>query len=46
MIVTSYGQSRSPGNEQRDLWGSEAANTPGSRNISEIQEAGAKIRSN
>jgi microcin C transport system substrate-binding protein len=36
MIVTSYGQSRSPGNEQRDLWGSEVANTPGSRNISGI----------
>jgi microcin C transport system substrate-binding protein len=35
-IVASYGQSRSPGNEQRDFWGSEAAKTPGSRNVSGI----------
>jgi len=32
MIVASYGQSRSPGNEQRSMWGSQAAGTPGSRN--------------
>ena len=37
MIVTSFPQSRSPGNEQRDMWGSEAANTPGSRNHMGIQ---------
>ncbi len=36
MIVFNYPQSRSPGNEQRDFWGSEAAKTPGSRNISGI----------
>lgn len=32
MIVAGYGQSRSPGNEQRYMWSSEAADTPGSRN--------------
>lgn len=32
MIVTSWGQSNSPGNEQRDYWGSNAARSPGSRN--------------
>ncbi len=36
MIVSNYPQSRSPGNEQRDFWGSEAAKTPGSRNLSGI----------
>jgi len=37
MIVTGYGQSRSPGNEQRNMWSSEAAKTPGSRNYAGIQ---------
>ncbi|PIQ99271.1 MAG: ABC transporter substrate-binding protein [Nitrospinae bacterium CG11_big_fil_rev_8_21_14_0_20_45_15] len=37
MIVASYGQSRSPGNEQRSMWSSEAAVTPGSRNLMGIQ---------
>ncbi|MFQ5444350.1 MAG: extracellular solute-binding protein, partial [Nitrospinales bacterium] len=37
MIVASYPQSRSPGNEQRYMWGSEAAKTPGSRNYAGIQ---------
>jgi microcin C transport system substrate-binding protein len=32
MIVASWPQSLSPGNEQRDFWGSPAADTPGSRN--------------
>jgi microcin C transport system substrate-binding protein len=32
MTVESFGQSLSPGNEQRDFWGSEAADIPGSRN--------------
>ena len=27
-----WGQSLSPGNEQREFWGSQAADTPGSRN--------------
>ncbi|MAF49694.1 MAG: extracellular solute-binding protein [Rhodospirillales bacterium] len=32
MVVSSFGQSLSPGNEQRDFWGSNAAQRPGSRN--------------
>ena len=54
MIVVGYGQSRSPGNEQRYMWGSEAAKTPGTRNymgidnpavdelINRITEAGSR----
>lgn len=37
MIVTSYPQSRSPGNEQRISWSSTAAKTPGSRNYTGLQ---------
>ncbi len=33
IIVASYPQSLSPGNEQRDFWGSEAADKEGSRNL-------------
>lgn len=33
MIVHSFGQSLSPGNEQRDLWHSSVADIPGSRNL-------------
>jgi microcin C transport system substrate-binding protein len=33
MIVGSWGQSDSPGNEQRDFWGSQSANLPSSRNL-------------
>ena len=36
MIVAVWGQSTSPGNEQRDFWGSVAAKTPGSRNYTGI----------
>ena len=32
MIVNSWGQSLSPGNEQRNFWSSAAVDTPGSRN--------------
>jgi len=32
IIVNSFGQSLSPGNEQRDFWGSAAADREGSRN--------------
>ncbi len=32
MIVSSFGQSQSPGNEQRDMWHSSSADRPGSRN--------------
>jgi microcin C transport system substrate-binding protein len=37
VIVDSFPQSNSPGNEQRDFWGSRAAETPGSRNTVGIQ---------
>ena len=32
VIVASWGESLSPGNEQRGFWGSQAADQPGSRN--------------
>ena len=32
IIIATWPQSLSPGNEQRDLWSSLAADTPGSRN--------------
>ncbi len=38
MVVGMFGQSMSPGNEQRDLWSSAAADTPGSRNIIGIKD--------
>jgi microcin C transport system substrate-binding protein len=38
MIVGSWGQSLSPGNEQRDFWGSAAAGRPGSRNLIGIKD--------
>ena len=38
MIVGSWGQSLSPGNEQRDFWGSAAADEPGSRNLVGIKD--------
>lgn len=37
MIVTVWGQSLSPGNEQRDFWTSAAADRPGSRNYAGIR---------
>ena len=33
MTVGTFGQSNSPGNEQRDYWSSEKANLSGSRNL-------------
>jgi microcin C transport system substrate-binding protein len=33
IIVASWGESLSPGNEQRDFWSSQAADLPGSRNL-------------
>jgi microcin C transport system substrate-binding protein len=33
MVVNVWGESLSPGNEQRDFWGSAAADVPGSQNI-------------
>jgi len=38
MVTTSWGQSLSPGNEQRDFWSSEAADIPGSRNLAGIKD--------
>ena len=37
MVVSAFGQSQSPGNEQRDFWGSEAADQKGSRNLPGIK---------
>ena len=37
MIVFVWGNSLSPGNEQADYWGSQAADTPGSANMSGIK---------
>ncbi|MGI6638583.1 MAG: extracellular solute-binding protein [Desulfobulbus sp.] len=37
MVVSSFGQSQSPGNEQRDYWSSQAADQPGSRNLAGIK---------
>ena len=37
MTSTSWGQSLSPGNEQREFWGSQAADKPGSRNMGGIK---------
>ena len=38
MVVGSWGQSLSPGNEQRIYWSSKTADTPGSRNIAGIKD--------
>ena len=38
MIVSTFSQSLSPGNEQKNFWGSDAANTNGSRNIIGIKD--------
>jgi microcin C transport system substrate-binding protein len=37
VIVASWGQGLSPGNEQRGYWGSQAADQPGSRNTAGIK---------
>ncbi len=38
MTIGSFAQSSSPGNEQRDFWGSEKADAKGSRNIIGIKD--------
>lgn len=38
MIVSVFGQSQSPGHEQRDMWHSVSANVPGSRNRMGLKE--------
>ena len=40
LILGGWGQSLSPGNEQRDFFGSEAADREGSRNYGGIKDAG------
>lgn len=40
MTTLGWAQSLSPGNEQRDYWGSEAADRPQSRNYSGIKDPG------
>ncbi len=37
MVVNVYGQSQSPGNEQRDYWSSASADREGSRNLAGIK---------
>lgn len=37
MLTSVFAQSNSPGNEQRDFWSSQAAGTPGSRNLAGIK---------
>lgn len=39
MIVSTFSQSLSPGNEQKNFWGSDAATTKGSRNIIGIKDS-------
>ncbi|MFZ2288504.1 MAG: extracellular solute-binding protein [Halopseudomonas yangmingensis] len=38
MLVASFGQSNSPGNEQREYWHSSSADNPGSRNLMGLQD--------
>ena len=38
IVVASWAQSLSPGNEQRGFWGSQAADQPGSRNLVGIKD--------
>jgi microcin C transport system substrate-binding protein len=38
LTLAVFAQSLSPGNEQADFWGSEAARTPGSRNLAGISD--------
>jgi microcin C transport system substrate-binding protein len=40
MMLGSWGQSDSPGNEQRDYWSAAAADRPGSRNLAGIKNPG------
>jgi microcin C transport system substrate-binding protein len=43
MTTEVWGQSLSPGNEQREFWGSDAADRPGSRNTAGIKDAAADV---
>ena len=39
MLVAVWGQSETPGNEQREYWGSDAADSAGSRNLAGIKDS-------
>jgi len=39
MVIDLWGQALSPGNEQRDFWGSKAADTTGGRNTMGLKDA-------
>ncbi len=43
VIIASWPQSLSPGNEQRDFWGSQAADRPGSRNFIGIKNPAVDV---
>ncbi len=38
MVVNVFGQSQSPGNEQRGMWHSQTVNQPGSRNLAGVSD--------
>ena len=38
MVVSGFGQSNSPGNEQREYWHSSSADNPGSRNLMGLKD--------
>jgi microcin C transport system substrate-binding protein len=38
MMIATFGQSESPGNEQREYWGSSAADIPGTRNFAGLKD--------
>ena len=38
MTISAFGQSASPGNEQREFWGTAAGKRPGSRNLMGIED--------
>jgi len=40
LALSNWAESLSPGNEQRDFWGSAAADRPGSRNLAGIKDPG------
>ena len=44
MIVAVWGESQSPGNEQRDFWGSQSADAQGSQNYIGDQGPGRSTR--
>ena len=43
MIIDQWGESLSPGNEQREFWGSQAADLPGSRNTTGIKNPAVDV---